>query len=276
MNYIELHLFRIKFIRPKQRTLFHDDRTPSELFQAAIQEKPSVELREDYLWHIGNINIIDKTGGSFAVGKTTRKAVGKYDAQEGNFIEEFFEEGAYTYCVYDCEIGILAIAKKTKLAPTTKGIAFKLKKLLESTESVEKNGIDLKIDIISDPESFIQKLVASYSLKQFTAHFTGPNPIDADELFQKPLSVYCQAIGGNKGKVVVEGESLEPEMAIEITKSAASTANEASARIIERYGERPKTIHLKGNPVKKIYDEEKFQLHTALVDMRGEYKRVRE
>jgi hypothetical protein len=275
MSTIELHLFRIKFIKPKQRLLFNNNWTPANIFKSALEEKPSIEFRQDHIWHIGNLQTLDNSGGSFAVGRTTKTTVAKYDLETGNFIEEYFEESPYTLCLYDLNIGLIAIAKKSKLAPTTNGIAKKLNKLLSASKSVRENDINIKIDIISDPEGFIQKIKSSYSLKKFTSHFTGPNPFDADELFQKPLSVYCQAINGDKGRVLVEGDSLDTDVAISIAKSSASTGNEASANIVAYHGGTVKKINLKGDPVKKSYKEEKFKMEVALNEMRLEYQRVR-
>ena len=276
MSIIELHLFRIKFIKPKQMLLFNSNWTPADIFKSALEEKPSLEFKQDFIWHIGNLQTLDNSGGSFAVGRTTKTTVAKYDREAGNFIEEYFEESPYTLCLYDLNIGLIAIAKKSKLAPTTNGIAKKINKLLSASRSVRKNDINIKIDIISDPEGFIQKIESSYNLKKFTSHFTGPNPFDADELFQRPLSVYCQAINGDKGRVLVEGDSLDTDIAISIAKSsAATTGNEASASIVEHHGKTVKKINLKGDPVKKFYKEEEFNMEVALNEMRLEYQRVR-
>jgi len=275
MSTIEFHLFRIKFIKPKQMLLFNNDWTPSQIFKYLIDEKPSLELKKDNIWHIGNLKLIDESGGSFAVGRTTKTTVGKYDSETGDFIEEYFEESPYTICLYDINIGLIAIAKKSKLTPTTKGIANKLTKLFSSSANVIDRNLDVKIDLINDPENFIQKIESSFNLKKFTSHFTGPNPIDADELFQKPLSVYCQAINGEKGKVIVEGTGLDTDVAVSVAKSSAATGNEASARIIEIRGSAGKTINLKGDPVKITYKEEEFKNDMALNDMRSEYARVR-
>lgn len=275
MSTIELHLFRIKFVKSRQMQLFNNDWTPAQIFQSLLEEKPSLELKQDNIWHIGNLQVLDNSGGAFAVGRTTKTTVAKYDHETGNFVEEYFEESPYTVCLYDLNIGLIAIAKKSKLAPTTKGIANKLNKLFSASTSVSDLNITIRIDLINDPEHFIQKIESSYTLKKFTSHFTGPNPIDADELFQKPLSVYCQTINGEKGKVIVEGTNLDTDVAVSITKSSAATGNEASARIIEHHGSTIKTINLKGDPVKKTYKEEDFNIELALSDMRSEYIRVR-
>ena len=131
MNELEFHLYRIKMIRPMQSSLLHDDKSPADLFFNAIQERPSLPIRKDLAWHIGNLERIDKDGGQFAVGKTTKTTFAKYDSNTRNFREEHLEESPYTLCLYDTRIGFIAIAKKSKLAPTTKGIANKIRNLLQ-------------------------------------------------------------------------------------------------------------------------------------------------
>lgn len=276
MTVIEFHLFRIKFTRPRQASFLHDERSSADVFLAALNEKPSRELRQEFVWHIGNIQGIDANGGSFAIGRTTKRTVSKYDPDTGDFIEELFEESPYTVCLYDTRIGFVAIARKSKLAPTTSGIARKLGRLLETTDSVMNNEISVAVDPIHDPEHFIARLREAYSIKSFTAEFNGPNPIDADELFQKPLSVYCQAINGKHGRVTVQGGDLDSEAVIEVAKSTAAVGNDASALVFERRGKRSVRIHIHGDPVKKAYEEDKLEQAKALDDMRAEYRRVRE
>lgn len=275
MSHFEFHLFRIKFIRPKQLSLMHDTKSPSEIFKEALGERPDGEFRKDYMWHIGNVKEIDSRGGIFAIGRTTKTTVSQYDQDTGDFIEELFEESPYTLCLYDLNIGFVAIAKKSKLSPTTGGIAGKLKKLIDTAKVVQVNEIDVRIDPITDPDGFIQKLTSAYVIKRFTAHFTGPNPIDADELFQKPMAAYCKEVKGESGRVVTEGESLDQESVATVTKSVAATGNEASARIQENQGQGLKTIHLRGDPAKRTYPEEGFNEESALEGMRDEYRSIR-
>lgn len=275
MRYVELHLFRVKFIRPAQTLLLSDNRTSSELFHDALLEKPSAELRSGFLWHIGNVVQLDDSGGAFAIGRTTNTTLSRYDEEQGNFVEEDSEDSPYTVCLYDLQIGFVAIKKKTRLSPTTEGIARQLSKLLSQTEAAKSNEIEVRIDAIPDPFNFIARIQSARYIKRFTAHFTGPNPFDADELFQKPLSVYCQAIQGETGKVITEGEALDSETAISVTRSVAATGNEASARIIEHEGSRARNIHLKGDNAKCTFPEDEFVPSDGLNAARSEYQRVR-
>lgn len=109
---IEYSLFRAKFIKAPQISLFDENLTPKDLFLFTLSEKPSGELRKGNIWHIGNIESFSDTTGYFAVGRTTNSTIEKFDGTTGNFVEEELEESPYTHCVFDARIGLIGIAKK--------------------------------------------------------------------------------------------------------------------------------------------------------------------
>ena len=83
---VTFYLFRIKALKPSQIQLFDEDQSPPEIIFNAIQSKPSAELRSGYIWHIGNINSLKKNAVYFALGRTTKSIVERYDEEEGNFL----------------------------------------------------------------------------------------------------------------------------------------------------------------------------------------------
>jgi len=93
--------------------------------------------------------------------------------------------------------------------------------------------------------------------------------------FQRPLSVYLAAANGIKGKSQITGEDLNREVLESVTRSTAATGNEASARITKRRRQKPITINLKGDPVKRGYAEDEHQPEAVLADLTRIYARVR-
>jgi len=275
MAKVEYNLYKVKLIRPAQTSFFGTNDTPQSLFLASLQEKPSAELRRDYIWHIGNITMLEESRGYFAVGRTTLTTLAKFDDRSGNFVDEPGETSPYTHVVFDSSLGLIAIAKKALLAPTTKGLASALQRLLQSTEVARKNEIDVEIAIIPDPTGFIEHILAAYAVKKFAATFTGPNPFDADEYFQKPLSVYAKAANASKGKASIMGDDLDREVIEEVAKSSAATGNTASARVQHERGKGSVTINMSGDPIRMIYEEEEHDVQAVAVDMVDEYNRVR-
>ncbi len=275
MATIEYHLYRTKFIKPAQVDLFQPELSARDIFEAGLIERPQIELRQKNVWHIGNIEYFGDGEGRFAIGRTTLTTVEKFDQATGDFIESIDESGPYTFVYFDSKLGLLGIGKKSKVATDVKSIARKIQTLLLSTKIVKRNKIDVRIEFIRDPEGFLQKIFSAYSIKKFKATFTGPNPIDADELFQKPMSYYCQQMDAEQGSVTVSGESLNENSIAAVAKSTAATANDATAIIQMTKGERTVSISFKGNAKKVIvqYDTEKEEI---LFNIQQTYKEVRE
>ena len=274
MQTVEYHLYRVKFIKPAQTALFHTDTTPRELFEAALAQRPSLQLREKNVWHIGNIEQITPEGGRFAVGRTTTTTIEKFDEATGNFTELLDDSGPYTFVYFDSRIGLLGIGKRTKVAADIDSIARKIQKLLNRTSVVADHQVTVRVDLIPDPESFLEKLFSAYAVKRFKAQFTGPNPIDADEVFQKPMSYYCQQLGAEHGSVSVKGESLNDEAVASVAKSTAATGNSAAALIQTGKGLRPISISFKGD-ARKVLIEQETEMAQALESIQREYAEVR-
>ena len=275
MSRIEYSLFRAKFIKNPQGHLFSTGKSPEQILLRAIKEKPSVQMRAGYEWHIGNVELFSAHEGYFAVGRTTNATVEKFDSVTGNFVLEELETSPYTHVVFNSEIGFLAIARKNKLAPGPESIAHQIERLLGRADAVLNSNVYVEVLPIRDPKGFLKELQSAYRIRRFTATFRGPNPFDADKLFQKPLAVYLKAAEGTEGKTEIKGENLNCETLTEVTRSTAATGNEASARILPRKGQPPATINLSGDPVKKTYEEPAHDPKKVVKDMERIYDEVR-
>lgn len=275
MPKIEYSLYRVKLIMPVQGPLFGTNDTPQRLLLASLNEKPSAELRRDYIWHIGNIGTLGESRGYFAIGRTTLTTVAKFDDLSGNFVDEPGETSPYTNVVFDSSLGLIAIAKKARLAPTSKGLASALQRLLWSTETIKQNEVGVEIGVIPDPTGFIEHIISAYAVRRFAATFTGPNPFDADEYFQKPLSVYAKAANATGGRASIVGEDLDREVIEEVAKSSAATGNRASARLLHERGRGAVTVNMSGDPIRMVYEEDEHTLEGVAADMVNKYNRVR-
>ena len=275
MSIIEFHLFRVKFAKRKQLPLEFNNLTPSELFARVISEKPSYEFRAGYNWHIGNVEQLTTTRGYFAVGRTTSSILEKFDLQSKNFVEEMYDTSPYTHVLYNTELGLMAIGKKGKLSPTVFGISSKIEKMFSLTDIIRQSGVIVDIDFIRDPKSFIQKLESAFSIKKYSASFGGPNPFDADEYFQKPMSLYLKEANGDNGKTIIEGKDLDTNVVIEVSKAIARTGNDASARIQNEYGKPLTTVSLGQNSIKFPVNADDFDKNESLVTAEGLFGEIR-
>lgn len=278
MTTIEYNLFRAKFIKPHLLPLHDTSRQPpQEIMLTALNQAPQLEAKRGYVWHIGNIQYFSaaKDTGYFAVGRTTRDTLPRFDPERRQFLEEEFETSPYTHCVFDSKLGLVGIAKNTNLAPTAKGIASRLQHLFEQASVIVENEVTVEISPIPDPEGFLKAIASAYRVSRFTAHFSGPNPFDADKFFQKPLSVYLSAANGEKGKAAIQGQDLNREVVSAVARSTAATGNAASARITKARSQRPITINLEGDPVKRRYEEALHDPKKVLQDLTNLYERIR-
>ena len=271
-----LYLFRLKAIKTAQGALFESGTSRDEFLTSVIESKPSEELREGYVWHVGNVLSVGKDGLLFAAGRTTKKSKELYDEETGDFIQVDDEESPFTYVYFDKKYSVLAIEPKSKLSPTAKGIANSLEKLFNQQASVHDYGAKIEISEIWDPEDFLKQIRSAYSVVGFTVEFTKPNPFDVEADFHKPMEQYIEATGGQKGKTIVQGEDLDRNSIEKVTRSVASTGNDASARIRHEEGQRPVTRHLRGDPVSVAFDEEERQEPKGLMErVREAYARIR-
>ncbi len=275
MSILDFHIFRAKFIKSKQALLFQPDISASNIFLKAISEKPSVELYKGHYWHIGNVEKYSDGTGYFAVGRTTKSIIEKFDEETKNFVEEVYEESPYTHVLYDARIGLLAIARKSRLSLTVNGISRKIEKLFSITDVVKNYEVEVSIDYLRDPETFLSLLISAYAIKRFSATFGGPNPFDADEFFQKPLSVYLQNANGKKGKAIIDGDDLNHETLERVTTAVAASGNDASAKVIQKKDAKPKTIYLGENQITLKVEEEDFDKQHLIKEMKEKYKMVR-
>lgn len=108
---------------------FYENVSPRDMFIHLVNDKPSTTMKDGVRWHLGNVGSFDEDNGYFAIGKTTKSTIQKYDDVAGNFIEEDFESSPYAYCIFNVHIGFLGIPKKLSLSSSFSGIAKKIKLL---------------------------------------------------------------------------------------------------------------------------------------------------
>lgn len=275
MNTFDFYLYRLKLTFDKPTTFFaKDDLSRPELILNMINSKPSSKFQRGQ-WHIGNIKQSSKFSGYFAVGKTTKAIKEKFDEDSGNFIIEEDENSPYTHVIFDSEIGLLAIAKKNKLAQTINGIANKTKQLFQRSDVAFNYGITVALDPISDPRDFIDALQSAYNIRSFTATFSRSNPFDSEEFFHKPMERVLDATNGKEGKTTLKGDDLESDALVEITKSVAATGNDAVAYLKPTEKEGLIRKSLIGNPAHFSILEQELNAEQVLVQARKVYSSVR-
>ena len=272
----EFHLFRLKIYKPRQMSLFVQDKSPLEILREVIFSLPSAELRKGITWHIGNITYLDEDGLYFRIGRISKSTIETY--KDGNFIDQKFETAPYTHVVLDTKLEVCAIARKAKLSRTAIGIAHRFVELLSRSERALLYRVEFEIDEINDPEDFLTHLYKAYLISNFWVTFSRPNPFDLDYDFLKPLASFLEKSRGDKGKVEIQAKGgLNPVALEAVIRSIATTGEDAGALIIE--GESGKKVRkrLRGNPV--VISEEDLtddqQRRRILQRLREIYRKIR-
>jgi hypothetical protein len=246
---LEFQLFRIKVYPSQQGQLFVKEKTRPAMLQETIESLPSAVFRTGLTWHIGNVTPIDKNGLYLRLGRTSTSTLEIYDEQDGDFLDQEFETAPYTHVIVDVEMEICVIAKKTRLAPATVGIAKQFVRLLNESEKAIEFQATFEIDDVKDPEDFISQLKEAYSISKFWVLFSRENAFDAHEDFVKPFQKMVEKSKSEKGKAELKGKNLDSTTLEAVARSAAATGDDAGAWLKpNRHSGRVKK-RLKGNPV---------------------------
>lgn len=273
---LTFYLFRAKVISPKQQLLFGDEKKPPEVLRSVLLSKPSKELRKGHVWHIGNVYELDEESIYFALGRTTTSIVERYDKVGQNFIEEDFETSPYTHAILDLRFQLLAIAGKSRLSPTARGIARQFERLANASPVIVNSKRKIEIAEIKDPETFISHIRNAYSVVFFSMDFGEPNPWDVNKDFQQPMQSLLQETSGVKGRTSISGVDLDRDILEELTRAAASAGNSAKAIVKSSKTAKGMTKHLRANPV-TINEEElkEDSLQQILNRIREAYLKLR-
>jgi len=257
--------------------MFTAESSPPDILRAAILEKPTAQSLGAQ-WHIGNVEYVNTDALYFALGRIARSRVPVLDNATGNFADTEFDSAPYTHVLIDISREIAAIAHKSSLAPDVTAIARQLARLLAETKAARREKAAFSASAISRPDQFIRELRAAYAVSSFTVYFTRPNPIDVDGDFLQPMERLTQAANGTVGSTTIRGQALDPEPLTQLTRSAAATGDNASARIRTEAKARPVKRSLLGDTAKITQEslDTRDERQTLFERLRSTYARIRD
>lgn len=272
---LDFQLFRVKVLLRQQRPLLEKEPDRPDIIKQVISSLPSAEFRKGMVWHVGNIEDIDAYGLYFRVGRTTKTTVEVY--QDGRFLDQTFETAPYTHALIDLHLELCAIARKTKLSPSTTGIARQLARLLQESQRARELEVDFEINEINDPDDFISYLKQAYSISKFWVLLSRPNAFDANEHFVKPFQKMVEESNGSSGKAELKGQNLNSQILETVARSAAATGDDAAAWIKTSQRATAVKKRLKGNPVSISQEDiaDKKERKRLLYRIRELYGRIR-
>ena len=274
---LELQLFRILVLYNSQQNLFISEwPNPKELLTNLVFEHPSYESSRRITWHIGNVEQIDENGFYFRFGKTTRSLIEYYE--NGNFQDVDFEMSPYTHIFLDTNLEVCSIAQKTKLARSTRGIANRLRDVLNYSTNSPRNIGTFEIKELKDPQGFIEYIKSAYNIKKFWVTIPPPNAWDVDKDFTKPFQKTIKEINANKSKAEFSGNELDSKKIEPIARTVASLGQDASLTYKDKAESKYKTKRLKANKVVIPIEEDLIDKNKQNIinKIRSAYKNIKE
>ena len=85
--------------------------------------------------------------------------------------------------------------------------------------------------------------------------FSPPNPFDVERQFHQPMEQLLRETRADNGKTSIKGKQLDPDIIENLSRSAASTGNMATARIQSEGDSKPMLKKLGENALTIAVDE---------------------
>lgn len=270
----EFELFRVLLEEPPQKEMFEQFPIREEILNTVLITKPSIALRQTVKWHIGNV-VTSTEWIHFLIGKSSLKKQEHLDPESGDFVIMNGEESPFTYGMLHPATGLVAIAKKSKLAAQTTTVARRFKSILESTNVIVESNYNVRIKFLPDPQKFRTAIKEAYAVKSVNFTISPSNPLDIDSRIHLPSKKFVDETLADEGKFSVKGKSLNKKVVIETTNSVALVGDDASALIQKRKNEKSTRIHLNGDPSKVTIKESQVGTVEAEAIVTEAYKHIK-
>ena len=199
------------------------------------------------MWRIGNVEVPNPESVRFAFGKVTQRTRELYDDVHGNFVDAPLEMALHTSVAVDLHLQVCAIAPKATVAQQIQRIASNLERLLNISKCAHEGKLEFQLTAISEPSQFVDLLRNAARIASFDITFSPPNPFDVENQFHKPVESFALAAQAKSGKLSVRGPDLTRDVLIDLSRSAASSGESASAKIQSNEESKPMLRRLSGN-----------------------------
>lgn len=272
-----VHVLRIKCHGLPQGDLLRTTRDPVEVITRSFEYKPTTQVGRGSEWHIGNVTSIKDEAIGFAMGRTQAVTTPQFDATTHDFIEEEAMNAPFTLGVFDKQTQTCGIIRKTGVSQSTSEISRKLAKLLNSVPFALEANVEIVVEPIPNPTTFLEALRRSTAITRFSFTVTWPNPHDVDKLIQGPAKELTREAHGTKTTVEVEGENLNKDLVEDLTKAVAADGQDATANIRASKGAPSTRIYLKGTPlIEKVINQKNTPVTTLILEAtRRAYRHIR-
>ena len=176
----------------------------------------------------------------------------------------------------DLKNSVCAVQKNSKFSPSIESAAELLEKLLQEHDVSKQYQCDIQVDAIRDPEEFITLIRPNTLITKFFFEVRRPNPFDANELAGVVKDATLE-FNANKTRTSIDGSDLNHELVKELTRSSASTGDDAGIKFRQAGDSQFLTKSLKNNKILTNIDvdEAEKDMNPVLRLIRQLYNRVR-
>ncbi|MFQ5646924.1 MAG: hypothetical protein ACE5GM_08350 [bacterium] len=215
-----------------------------------------------------------ESGLYFQLGKTARSQRSYYEA--GRFVDEKAVASLYTNVILDIKYGLCAIARKSRLNPSTAGIANRFIKQLNQAKRARLTGVGFQADPVIDPEDFLGHLKQAKTIRKFWINFSKIDTFGENVSAANPFQAYLKRLGASSGKAEFKGAKLKAEPLGELSREIASSGHDAGALLQFEQDGALFSKHLKDNPV--VFTQagfaDKEQRRNLLHNIRAKYFKI--
>lgn len=255
-------------------------RTPgdsAEIITRSLEAKPDADVGRGSVWHIGNLNHFDEGGISFAMGRKQAITVQQFDDITHDFMEEEAMRAPFTLGVFDPQLQICGVIRKSGVSQNATEISGKLAALLNAAPFARQANSKILVEPIPDPVGFLQAIRSARAVLRFSFTVSRPNPMDVDRLIQGPAKDFTEKVDGEKSRVETDGPELNKDVIEDVAGAVAADGEQAVATIRPSEGGPSKRVHLAGNPIVEGVDvaPNSSALVAILEASRRAYRRVR-
>lgn len=240
---LTFEIFRVRVVPSFQGHFWEETKSRPEILRNAVT---GARGREKGIWHIGNVEALDKHGLYFRIGRVAHSEKESYE--NGNFVPVEDNEAPSTHVLLDVHLEVCAIGRRPILSSSATGIANQLVKILQSSEEAKRSEATFEIARIPDPQKFIEYIKKASKIFKFYVTYRRPNHFDVNQDFNGPYQRLLEKTRGDRGITQIEGENLDARPLEDIARSAASTGDDARVWLVTEKGDRTKKM-LRDNPV---------------------------
>ncbi|MDV7338596.1 hypothetical protein RYZ26_03240 [Terasakiella sp. A23] len=150
------------------------------------------------------------------------------EISQGEIVEKEHPDYPFVEVLINIELGVCAIGRNSDFSTSITHSANMLSKLFDSSVVSKELNAVATIDPIIDPTGFIEHLNNAELISKFYFEVKHPNAFDADD-FVVPLKKLNKAGRSHYSRTILTGGNLDKEIAEGLSRSSASTGDDAGA-----------------------------------------------